>query len=159
MQALKTDSEVRGTEMKTNISAFVMTLMLVPGLTTLGYSSQQIQKTDEAQVSQKGILHIDNPVKVGDKTLTPGMYVVQHLKEGQDHVLVFKNLPMDYARQKQIFMPGKDDPGTEVARVNCKVEPVAKKYGRTKLILRTNAAGDKEIAEVQVKGEAFKYLM
>ncbi|MCI0666200.1 MAG: hypothetical protein L0220_34540 [Acidobacteria bacterium] len=95
----------------------------------------------------------------GDKTLPPGMYVVQHLQEGQEHVIVFKQLPMDYAKQKQIFMPGKDDPGTEVARIKCRVEPVAKKYGRTKLILRTNASGEKEIVEVQIRGEAFKHLM
>jgi len=44
------------------------------------------------------------------------------------------------------------------ARIKCRVEPVDKKVRNTAITLRTNAGGEKEIAEVQVAGEAFKHL-
>ena len=40
-----------------------------------------------------------------------------------------------------------------------KVEPVTKAVSNTKVTLRTNAAGEKEVAEVQVAGEKFKHLL
>ena len=103
---------------------------------------------------KKGEVHFATQVKAGDAILKPGMYQVQHVVEGNDHVIIFKETEMPAG-----YKMGNTPVGREVARIKCKVEPVAKKVGNTKITLRTNAAGEKEIAEVQVAGEAFKHLL
>src|SRR5262249_60657593 len=95
-----------------------------------------------------------NQIKAGEATLKPGMYQVQHVEEGGAHVIIFKEMEMPAG-----YKMGNTPVGKEVARIKCKVEPVAKKVGNTKITLRTNAAGEKEIAEVQVAGEAFKHKL
>ena len=103
---------------------------------------------------KKGEAHFATQVKAGDAVLKPGMYQAQHVVEGSDHVIIFKemNMPAGYKM-------GNTPVGKEVARIKCKVEPVAKKAPNTRITLRTNAAGEKEIAEAQVAGEAFKHLL
>ena len=105
-------------------------------------------------IGKKGQVHFETQVKAGDTVLKPGMYQVQHVMEGSEHVLIFKEMGMPAG-----YRMGNTPVGKEVARINCKVEPVTKKVSNTKIMLRTNAAGEKEIAEVQVAGEAFKHLM
>ncbi|HZS10498.1 MAG TPA: hypothetical protein VFD58_37060 [Blastocatellia bacterium] len=104
-------------------------------------------------VGQKGTVHFTEKVKVGDTILNPGMYQVQHVAEGGDHVIIFKEVGMAAG-----YKMGNTPVGKEVARVRCNVEPVAKAATNTKVTLRKNAAGEKEVAEVQVAGEAFKHL-
>jgi co-chaperonin GroES (HSP10) len=103
---------------------------------------------------KKGEVHFATQVKAGDAVLKPGMYQVQHVVEGNDHVIIFKEMDMPAG-----YKMGNTPVGKEVARIKCKIEPVAKKVGNTRITLRTNAAGEKEIAEVQVAGEAFKHLL
>lgn len=105
-------------------------------------------------IGKKGQVHFTGQVKVGAAILKPGMYQVQHLEEGGDHVIVFKEMGM-VAGYKHSNTPV----GKEVARVKCQVEPVTKSVNNTKITLRTNAAGEKEIAEIQVAGETFKHLL
>jgi uncharacterized protein YwlG (UPF0340 family) len=67
---------------------------------------------------------------------------------------VFKEVGMQAG-----YRMGNTPVGNEVARVKRKVEPGTKKVGNTKITLRTNAAGEKEVAEIQVAGESFKHLL
>jgi len=105
-------------------------------------------------IGKKGQAHFTNAVKVGAVVLKPGMYQVQHLDESGEHVIIFKEMSMPAG-----YRMGNTPVGNEVARIKCKVEPVAKKAPNTKITLRTNAAGEKEIVEVQIAGEAFMHLM
>jgi len=118
-----------------------------------GMHSQK-QKGQTLTVGKKGEVHFTSEVKAGDTVLKPGMYQVQHLEEGADHVIVFKEMSMPAG-----YKMGNTPVGKEAARIKCKVEPVSKKVSNTKITLRTNDKGEKEIAEVQVAGEAFKHLM
>ena len=103
---------------------------------------------------KKGQVHFATQVKAGNAVLKAGMYQVQHVVEGSDHVIIFKEMEMPAG-----YKMGNTPVGKEVARIACKVEPVTKAVNNTKITLRTNAAGEKEIAEVQVAGEAFKHLL
>jgi hypothetical protein len=114
----------------------------------------QKQKGQTLTVGKKGEVHFTSEVKAGDTVLKPGMYQVQHLEEGADHVIVFKEMSMPAG-----YKMGNTPVGKEVARLKCKVEPVEKKASNTKITMRTNAVGEKEIAEVQVAGEAFKHKL
>lgn len=115
--------------------------------------TQQAAK-GEVIISKKGEMHFSTQVKAGDAVLKPGMYQVQHVMEGRDHVIVFKEVGMQAG-----YKMGNTPVGKEVARIKRKVEPVTKAVNNTKITLRTNAAGEKEIAEVQVAGEKFKHLI
>lgn len=84
----------------------------------------------------------------------PLSYQVQHQLEGADHVVIFKEMEMPAGSRHSNTPVGKE----VAARIKCKVEAVDKKANSTKLALRTNAKGEKEIAEVQVAGEAFKHI-
>jgi len=103
---------------------------------------------------KKGEVHFAAQVKAGDVVLKPGMYQAQHIVEGNDHVIIFREMDMPAG-----YKMGNTQVGKEVARIKCKVEPVAKKVSNTRITLRTNAAGEKEISEAQIAGEAFKHLL
>lgn len=105
-------------------------------------------------IGKKGQVHFTSQVKVGETVLKPGMYQVQHLEEGSDHVIIFKEVGMQAG-----YKHGNTPVGNEVARIKCKVEPVTKAVNNTKITLRTTTAGEKEIAEIQVAGEKFKHLL
>lgn len=133
-------------------------LMLTAGMLSLPALAQDHQgmkmSGKDVVIGKKGEVHFTKQVKAGDTVLKPGMYQVQHVVEGSDHVIVFKEVGMQAG-----YKHGNTPVGNEVARIKCKIEPVTKKVNNTKITLRTNAAGEKEIAEVQVAGEAFKHLM
>ena len=130
----------------------VTTMLSLPLMAQDHQSHHQTPSGDVLKVGKKGEVHFNSPVKVGDTVLKAGMYQVQHVEEGGDHVIVFKEMSMPAG-----YRMGNTPVGKEVARVKCKVEPVTKKVSNTQITLRTNAAGEKEIAEVQVAGEDFKH--
>jgi len=143
----------------TRIIAAITLLVLAVGAFNLPVSAQDHQAhqagpSKDFAIGKKGEVHFNVQVKAGDAALKPGMYQVQHVVEGNDHVIIFKEMSMPAG-----YKMGATPVGKEVARIKCKVEPVANKASNTKITLRTNAAGEKEIAEVQVAGEAFKHLL
>jgi len=133
-------------------------LMLAAAMLSLPILAQDHQGHHAAGLEvingKKGEVHFTTQVKVGNTVLKPGMYQVQHIVEGSDHVVIFKEMEMAAG-----YKMGNTPVGKEVARMTCKIEPVTKAVNNTKITLRTNAAGEKEIAEVQVAGEAFKHLL
>ncbi len=135
-------------------------LVLALGMLNLPLLAQEHQgmnpKTAKGEViiGKKGEVHFTTQVKAGDTVLKPGMYQVQHVMEGSDHAIVFNEVGMQAG-----YKHGNTPVGKEVARIKCKVEPVTKAVNNTKITLRTNTAGEKEIAEVQVAGEKFKHLL
>ena len=116
-------------------------------------ASAQDKKAADFTIGKKGEVHFNVPVKAGSTVLTPGMYQVQHSVEGTDHFVAFKEMEMPAGYRHSNTPVAKE----ATARIKCKVEPAAK-VSNTKITLRTNAAGEKEIADVQVAGEAFKHL-
>lgn len=139
--------------------SFLILAVAILSLPALAQADQhgahhQKQAGQDVVTGKKGVVHFTAQVKAGDAVLKPGMYQVQHVEEGGEHVIIFKEMEMAAG-----YKMGNTPVGKEVARIKCKVEPVTKKVSNTKITLRTNAAGEKEIAEVQVAGEAFKHLM
>jgi len=121
------------------------------------HHAQAAQKGKPAKdfvIGKKGEVHFYTQVKAGEAVLKPGMYQVQHVEEGGEHVLIFREMSMQAG-----YKMGNTPVGKEAARVKCRVEPVTKKVNNTKITLRTNDRGEKEIAAVQVAGEAFKHLL
>ena len=144
--------------MKKTINTIAL-LVMTGAILSLAALAQEHQGHGKASgqdviIGKKGQVHFTTPVKAGDVVLKPGMYQAQHVEESGDHIIVFKEMAMPAG-----YKMGNTPVGKEVARIKCKVEPVAKKTSNTRITLRTNAAGEKEIAEIQVAGEAFKHLL
>jgi hypothetical protein len=133
------------------IAAAVALLVLAVGVFTLPASAQKAAPADFT-IGNKGEIHFNVPVKAGSAVLEPGMYQVQHVVEGSDHVVTFKEMQMPAG-----YRHG-NTPVSKVVAVSlaCTTEP-ADKVSNTKVTLRTNKAGEKEIAEVQIAGETVKH--
>ena len=145
------------------VLAFLIGILSLPGFArrVQGNESQdehkmhhENSKGKDVLIGKKGVFHFTDVVKVGDVALQPGMYQVQHIEEGSDHILVFKEVGMQAG-----YKHGNTPVGKEVARVKCRIEPVSKKVNNTKITLRTSATGVKEISEIQIAGETIKHIL
>ena len=115
-------------------------------------STLAAQKQPDFTIGQKGQIHFNVAVKAGSVSLEPGMYQLQHGVEGTEHYVSFKRMDMPAGYRHSNTPVAKE----AAARIACKVEK-AEKAGKTAITLRTNAAGEKELAEVRIAGEAFKH--
>jgi hypothetical protein len=93
-----------------------------------------------------GIREVNNvtfvaPVRVGTVVLPAGEYVVRHVMEQQDHVMVFKSVQ------------GKDE-----VKVKCTLVPLAKKADRNEEIYKVNASNERVLQELVFRGDTSKHV-
>jgi hypothetical protein len=138
--------------MKSQIKFVATSIALIIGLGAFG-SQVLAQHHDHLDVGKKGMVRLSEKVRVGDRLLEPGMYHVQHVVEGTDHVFVFKPVTMPAGYREYGMVEGR-----EIVRLKCRVEPVANSVNNTKITLGRNAAGERTIEEIQVAGEKVKHI-
>jgi hypothetical protein len=147
--------DTMNTRIKRIPTIVLLTMMLaLINMAVFSQENQSHHPKTEIINGKKGEIHLTENVRVGTIIVKPGMYQVQHVMEGSDHVVVFKEVGMQAG-----YRHGNTPIGKEVARANCKVEPVAKSAKNTKITLRHNAVGEKEIVDVQVAGDKFKCVL
>jgi len=137
--------------------SFAVTAVAFFGL-ALGFASTPALaqgKSADVTIGRKGEVHFNVPVKAGDTLLQPGMYELQHAVEAGKHLITFKEVVMPAGYRHGNTQVKKE----AAARITCTVEPLEKKVRKTAVSLRNNAAGEKEVAEVQIAGEAFKHVL
>ena len=137
--------------MRNQIKFVAPTIALVIALAA--FSQAFAQHHDHLTVGNKGMVKFSEKVRVGDRLLEPGMYHVQHIVEGTDHVFVFKPVTMPAGYREYSMVEG-----AEIVRVKCRVEPVSKSVNNTKVIFGRNTAGERTIEEIQVAGEKIKHI-
>ena len=71
-------------------------------------------------LGKKGMMRLSEKVRVGDRVHEPGMYHVQHVVEGSDHIVTFKPVTMPAGYKEYSMVEGR-----EIVRLNCRVESVA----------------------------------
>jgi hypothetical protein len=141
-------------KMNGTIAAFAA-IVLVMGSGLAAVSAQERKGTPDFTLGKKGEIHLNVKVRAGSVVLEPGMYQLQHAMEGTKHFVSFKAVQMPAG-----YRHGNTRVASEAsARIECRVEPVEKKVSRTTITLRTNGAGEKEIAEVLIAGESFKHVL
>jgi hypothetical protein len=130
-------------------------IVLVMGSGLAAASAQEGKATPDFTLGKKGEIHLNVKVKAGSVVLEPGMYQLQHAMEGPKHFVSFKAVQMPAG-----YRHGNTQVAREAsARIECRVEPVEKKVSKTTITLRTNATGEKEIADVLIAGESFKHVL
>ena len=135
--------------------AAVATVALALSSTPHVVSAQEQKAAPDFTVGKNGQIHLNVKVRAGSVVLEPGMYQVHHALEGTQHFISFNamQMPAGYRHSNTPVAPEAS------ARVACKVEALDKKASKTMITLRTNASGEKEVAEVQIAGEAFKHVL
>lgn len=93
---------------------------------------------DMLRVGKKGEVAFSTPTKVGDLTLKPGTYRVQHRVEGEQHFVRFEALGSSGT-------PGQGE-------VQCKLEPLPKKASQTAVYTTKEDSGAR-VTKVEIAGE------
>ena len=133
--------------MKNSRKLITTVIALILWMGTLGSQLFAQQKSD-SMVGKAGRLHIGSSVMVGSVLLKPGMYQVQHVTEGENHLIVFRVIRMGYRNNM-----GNETLGEEVARAKCRTEAVGQRWNHTKVRLERNSSGQRVVSEVQIAGE------
>jgi hypothetical protein len=100
------------------------------------------------KVGKKGEIMFDQETKVGDVTLKPGHYQLQHRVEGSDHLVHFTEFKGMHGYTKWSGPSGIAHPG----EVKCRLEPLPAKASQTQVTLNT-ANGERRITRIEIAGE------
>ncbi len=134
------------------ITTMLVLLLAMSSLPALA-QHEGAQHGDMVVIGKKGIIPFSTPVRVGETLLKPGDYQIQHVMEGQDHVIVFTKMS---SAGSGGYLPSR--PTKEVTRVKCNVEPLGEKAKHNGIRFGTNSAGEKTVEEVHIKGENVKHI-
>lgn len=133
------------------VSLALILISFVTGQRTLAQHSHDHKGEGDRKT---GMLRISEPVWAGDIKLKSGMYHVKHVFDGDKHVLVFKSVALLAGYKESSMFEEK-----EVARMECRVEAVARSTSNTKMLLGRNAARESIIEEIQIAGEKVKHVV
>ncbi len=93
-------------------------------------------------IAEKRLVNFSDPVRVGDVLLPAGDYEVRHSMEGENHIMVFKQLG------------GKK----MAASVKCNLVPVDTPVARTAVGLAVNPAGEYVLRRLAFQGDRAERL-
>jgi hypothetical protein len=125
------------------LSLAVMLTLLV-NVVVATAADQQVIK-----VGKKGEMMFDEETRIGDLTLKPGHYQLQHRVEGADHVVHFIELKGIHRNPYyQSGATGEAHPG----EVKCRLEPMNAKASRTAVTV-SKEGGVRRITRIEIEGE------
>jgi hypothetical protein len=101
------------------------------------------------KAGKKGEITFDRDTKVGDITLKPGHYQIQHRVEGSDHLVRFT----EFKRVHHQFQSWSGPSGlAHLGEVKCSVEPLQAEVSQTRVMLNTTD-GERRITRIEIAGE------
>jgi len=100
-------------------------------------------KQNQFGVADKRNLELFVPTWVGGVLLPVGDYVVLHTMEGQDHIMVFKQINKSKAAE---------------ARVKCQLVPLAKAAPGDEQIFTVNPANERVLHTLVFKGDSAQHV-
>ncbi len=136
-------------------------LMLSPGIASIKAAQHEhgagvsqpdqvspIEQTRAMKVGKKGDIQFRSDTQVGDLTLKPGRYQIQHRVEGADHFFHFTEVT-----KANVY--GSDRGGIPKAHpgeAKCNLEPLEKKVSRTTVYTKQED-GSNRVTRIEVAGE------
>lgn len=103
------------------------------------------------KVGKTGEVTFDKETKVGDITLKPGRYKLQHRVEGSDHFVHFTEWT------KGGYVGASGTPKAHPGEAKCRLEPLSKKVSRT-AIYTVDEGAVSRLTKVEVGGENVAHL-
>jgi hypothetical protein len=85
----------------------------------------------------------ENPMRVGDVLLPKGEYQVQHTMEGENHIMVFKQL--------RVSKPAE-------AHIKCQLVPLTAKADTTQKVYVLNASNERVLQALIFRGDTAKHV-
>src|SRR3990170_3984714 len=105
----------------------------------------------ELKVGKSDDLEFAKEVRVGEVTLKPGKYRIQHRVEGADHFVRFEHLVITTPSAQKLGT-GLAVPAGKAGEIKCRLEPLDAKAQTTTLHL-LNEAGGQRLLKVLIRGE------
>lgn len=139
---------------KTQIGAVALTLAIAMLAIAPLTVAQHSHDPKPSANWKRGMLRLSNPAWAGNVRLKDRMYHVKHVVDGDKHLLVVKSVTLRAGYQGGLMWEGR-----EVARLECRVEPVEKSTSNTKIKYGRNTAGERVIEEIQIAGEKVKHVL
>ena len=134
--------------------ALLLPVLVIALLWTVSAAAAPGQKTETLKTGKKGEITLKEPTKVGDTTLAPNTYVVQHRVSGNDHFVRFIEL-----KKLQELNVSSESSGwytytqeNNVGEIKCRVEPAGSTIQATSVTIATEA-GTSHVTQVAIKGE------
>lgn len=118
-------------------------LVAVFAMFIVGVSLLATAKENKFGIADSRIIKITEPTRIGGVLLPQGEYKVQHVMDGQDHIMVFTQL-----RSKKPVE----------ARVKCQLVPLAKKAERDEQAFVINAANERELHTLIFRGDTAQHV-
>lgn len=125
--------------------AIMVAAVVMFSITIAAAADQQVIK-----VGKKGEVVFDQPTQVGDVTLPPGHYVVQHRVSGEDHFVKFVGAKEMHHGGSSMTTPMQMGPTTS-QEIKCKIEPLNEKVKQTAVTIDTE--GTHRVTRIEVAGE------
>jgi hypothetical protein len=123
----------------------VMVAATVVLITTVAAAADQ----KVIKVGKKGEVMLSQETQVGDLTLKPGHYQMQHRVDGEDHMIHFTELKGIHRNPSYESAPtGTVHPG----EVKCRLEPMNAKASQTAVTMSTEG-GTRRITRIEIAGE------
>ena len=101
------------------------------------------------KVGKKGEIMFSDATQVGDLTLKPGHYRIQHRVDGSDHVVSFTQLMGPHHSASGSMGPMNP---SQAGEVKCRLEPMDKKASQTAVTVSTEG-GMRHITQIRIAGE------
>jgi hypothetical protein len=109
----------------------------------LGLSLLATASENKFGVADSRTITFNDPIRVGDTLLPSGDYQVSHVMDGNQHIMIFKQL--------------KSSRSTEV-RVQCQLVPLQKKAERTEKVYVLNAANERVLRSLTFQGDSAQHV-
>lgn len=133
----------------------LMTFAILVALFGLSALPSFAQKAKTIDVGKTGQFHLDSSLRVGGVLLRSGMYRVQHVTINGNDFLVFREVEMNkYGRSM-----GSLKLGDEIVRLKCAVESVDEQNKNAKILVRRNAANERQAVAIWFRNEKVKYIL
>lgn len=120
-----------------SFKVLVVAAMCVLGLSFLAAA------TNKSGVADSRNLTLTAPTLVGDVLLPAGDYKVTHTMEGENHIMVFKQLNTKKPAE---------------ARVKCRLVPLTQKAARDEVTFGFNAANQRTLHSMIFKGDTAQHV-
>lgn len=113
------------------------------------------QKEKLIGVDKDGDFHIDSATRIGDRTVTKGMYQIYRVDINAEPFIVIRKVAMtNYGKTM-----GSLERGEEVVRLKCTIQPVAGENKKSKILVRKTAENERIALEVWFRREKLKYIL
>lgn len=121
----------------------LMKVVAVLAVIVIGLATFATAERNKFGVSDTQKVTFNEPIKIGDVVLPKGEYKIQHTMEGENHIMVFKQITNGTAA---------------TTRVKCQLVPLPEKAERTQVLYGHDQKEGHVLQELVFRGDTAKHV-